>query len=101
MLKYDRNERSPKLIKFFRNILTFVQTFLTHKREIRKLYNDIRNGKYKGAKIDPLSANEFKHEYPEGKPFEIPGVSQNKQGNLRVYKIIKHIMLQPNLLQTL
>lgn len=83
MLKYDRNERSPKLIKFFRNILTFVQTFLTHKREIRKLYNDIRNGKYKGAKIDPLSANEFKHEYPEGKPFEIPGVSQKQIGKFK------------------
>lgn len=83
MLKYDRNERSPKLIKFFRNILTFVQTFLTHKREIRKLYNDIRNGKYKGAKIDPLSANEFKHEYPEGKAFEIPGVSQKQIGKFK------------------
>ena len=83
MLKYDRNERSPKLIRFFRNILTFVQTFLTHKREIRKLYNDIRNGKYKGAKIDPLSANEFKHEYPEGKPFEIPGVSQKQIGKFK------------------
>lgn len=83
MLKYDRNERSPKLIKFFRNILTFVQTFLTHKREIRKLYNDIRNGKYKGAKIDPLSANEFKNEYPEGKAFEIPGVSQKQIGKFK------------------
>lgn len=83
MLKYDRNERSPKLIKFFRNILTFVQTFLTHKREIRKLYNDIRNGKYKGAKIDPLSANEFKNKYPEGKPFEIPGVSQKQIGKFK------------------
>lgn len=83
MLKYDRNERSPKLIRFFRNILTFVQTFLTHKREIRKLYNDIRNGKYKGAKIDPLSANEFKNKYPEGKPFEIPGVSQKQIGKFK------------------
>lgn len=83
MLKYDRNERSPKLIKFFRNILTFVQTFLTHKREIRKLYNDIRNGKYKGVKIDPLSANEFKNKYPEGKPFEIPGVSQKQIGKFK------------------
>lgn len=83
MLKYDRNERSPKLIRFFRNILTFVQTFLTHKREIRKLYNDIRNGKYKGAKIDPLSANEFKNKYPEGKAFEIPGVSQKQIGKFK------------------
>lgn len=83
MLKYDRNERSPKLIKFFRNILTFVQTFLTHKREIRRLYNDIRNGKYKGAKIDPLSANEFKNAYPEGKAFEIPGVSQKQIGKFK------------------
>lgn len=83
MLKYDRNERSPKLIRFFRNILTFVQTFLTHKREIRKLYNDIRNGKYKGVKIDPLSANEFKNKYPEGKPFEIPGVSQKQIGKFK------------------
>lgn len=83
MLKYDRNKRSPKLIRFFRNILTFVQTFLTHKREIRKLYNDIRNGKYKGAKIDPLSANEFKNKYPEGKPFEIPGVSQKQIGKFK------------------
>ena len=78
MLKYDRNERSPRLIRFFRNILTFVQTFLTHKREIRRLYNDIRNGRYKSAQIDPLSANEFKRDYPEGKPFEIPGVSQKQ-----------------------
>lgn len=78
MLKYDRNKRSPRLIRFFRNILTFVQTFLTHKREIRRLYNDIRNGRYKSAQIDPLSANEFKREYPEGKPFEIPGVSQKQ-----------------------
>ena len=78
MLKYDRNKRSPRLIRFFRNILTFVQTFLTHKREIRRLYNDIRNGRYKSAQIDPLSANEFKRDYPEGKPFEIPGVSQKQ-----------------------
>lgn len=78
MLGYDDNQKSPRLIRFFKNIVTFLRTFFTHGKTITDLYRSIRKGKYKGQKLDPESVREFQRVYDNGASFEIPGVPNHK-----------------------
>lgn len=78
MLGYDDNQKSPRLLRFFKNIGTFLRTFFTHGKVITNLYRAIRKGKYRGQKLDPESVQEFQRVYNNGASFEIPGVPNSK-----------------------
>lgn len=86
MMKYDDNNRSNRILRFFRNMYTFIRTYITHGSQISKIYKAIRNGEYKGDKLDPESAKEFAAAYPNGVTLSIPGVSQNETNDFRYIK---------------
>jgi hypothetical protein len=52
MLGYDDNAKSPRIIRFFKNIITFIRTYRTKGKILSRVYNDIRKGRYKGEKLD-------------------------------------------------
>ena len=86
MMRYDNNKRSNRVLRFFRNMYTFLRTYITRGRQISKIYQAIRNGEYKGDKLDSESVREFAKAYPNGVAFTIPGVSQNETNNFKYIK---------------
>lgn len=86
MMKYDDNARSGRVLRFFRNMYTFIRTYITHGRQISRIYRAIRNGEYKGNKLDSESIREFAKAYPNGIALSIPGVSQNEINDFRYIK---------------
>lgn len=78
MLGYDDNAKSPRIIRFFKNIITFIRTYRTKGKILSRVYNDIRKGRYKGEKLDQATLREFKENYPYGANFDVPGVPKSK-----------------------
>ena len=78
MLGYDDNAKSPRIIRFFKNIITFIRTYRTKGKILSRVYNDIRKGRYKGEKLDQATLREFKENYPHGANFDVPGVPKSK-----------------------
>ena len=78
MLGYDDNAKSPRIIRFFKNIITFIRTYRTKGKILSRVYNDIRKGRYKGEKLDQDTLREFKENYPYGANFDVPGVPKSK-----------------------
>ena len=78
MLGYDDNAKSPRIIRFFKNIITFIRTYRTKGKILSRVYNDIRKGRYKGEKLDQATLMEFKENYPYGANFDVPGVPKSK-----------------------
>lgn len=67
--KYAKRQKdntiTSKIKKFFQNILDFV--FQSRKHTLmRKIFEDILNGKYSGMKVDQKSLEEFKKSYDAG-----------------------------------
>lgn len=78
MLGYDDNAKSSRIIRFFKNIITFIRTYRTKGKILSRVYNDIRKGRYKGEKLDQATLREFKENYPYGANFDVPGVPKSK-----------------------
>lgn len=78
MLNQDAIQQSPRIIRFFKNLINFIKTWISKPKIIRGLYRDIKSGKYSGQKINENSAKDFISKYPSGAYFRIPGVSKEQ-----------------------
>ena len=101
MLRYDDANRSNRILRFFKNMYTFLRTFLTHGKQISSVYNAIRRGEYKAEKLDSESVREFANAYPQGVNLTVPGVDPKDTENFKYIKDFRTYFAVANSLMNL
>lgn len=78
MLGYEDKSWSARIKRFFKYAKNVLFSLVGKSDIIYDTYRRIRNGKYKGAKLDNKSIEEFQTNYPDGVYFEIPGLTEGQ-----------------------
>lgn len=78
MLGYEDKSWSARTKRFFKYAKNVLFSLVGKSDIIYDTYRRIRNGKYKGVKLDNESVEEFRSNYQDGVYFEIPGLTEGQ-----------------------